>query len=375
MNDSIDKYISKSKNNLNTIIKCLETNIEFLDNDLWNSFDEVNDKVDNIVKIYYDRYYLYVSSDFSKIDKYIRFSNKINRKLKTILMSIIDYYEEIGEPNVIKEKEGSILYLTILIYVSLTLYDKNFINIDTPKKIEKVINNIIDNFARIRFRKEKDLVSLINNIKEVVRFNNKFNDEINSLSSSENKNSFISINNENKFYKVIYEYNINALNDYEEKDISIVNNKMNISSVLTTISYDLCYFTMFKLIKSGFDYYLLFPISKADLMNSEIRNNLINRNKVIGEKIKFLVNYEDIRNDYEFVNLMKDKDIDIYIEVDEPMETNNYNMFMDVSNVVVPEEFISINEKYVEIWKDMKMNFVIKNLGIRLTEKNLISRK
>ena len=73
--------------------------------------------------------------------------------------------------------------------------------------------------------------------------------------------------------------------------------------------------------------------------------------------------------------MMKFNDIDIFIEVNDSRETNNYNMFMDVQNIVVTEEFISINEKYVEIWKDMNMNFIIKNLGNRLTEKRLISRK
>ena len=375
MNDSIEKYLNKSKKNLNTIIESLETNIEFLDNELWNSYDEIKDKINNIVDIYYDKYYLYVSKDFSKIDKYIKFSNKINRKLKTILLSIIDYYENINEAETIKNKEGSILYLTILIYVALTLYDKEFITIDSPKKIEKVINNIIDNFARIRFKKEKDLVTLISNIKEVVEENNKFNDYLDSLNTKESHNIYMSINKDKNYYKSIYECKISELDDYDERDITIVNDKININSILTGISYDIAYYTMFKLLKNGLDYTILFPISKKNLMNDTIRNFMVNRNKNIVNKIKFLVDYDEIESDYEFINMMKFNDIDIFIEVNDSRETNNYNMFMDVQNIVVTEEFISINEKYVEIWKDMNMNFIIKNLGNRLTEKRLISRK
>ena len=374
MNDSIEKYLNKSKKNLNTIVENLETNIEFLDNGLWTTYQEIQETINNVINIYYDKYYLYASKDFAKIDKYIKFSNKINRKLKTILMSIIDYYESINEEITIKEKEGSILYLTILIYIALTLYEKEFIYIDTPKKIEKIINNIIDNFARIRFKKEKDLVTLINNIKDVVRENNKFNDNINNLNNSTSHNIYMSINKDN-YYKAIYEYKINALNDYEERDINIVNEKININSVLCEMSYDISYYTMFKLIKNGLDYIILFPISKKHLMDENIRKNLLNKNKVITSKIKFLVNYDEIINDYEFVNSMKANNIDIFIEVNDSKETNNYNMFMDISNIVVTEEFININEKYVEIWKDMNMNFIIKNLGNRLTEKRLISGK
>ena len=109
MNDSITKYLNKSKNNLYIILSNLESNIEFLDNDLWNTYDEIEEKVDNIIDIYFDKYYLYINNDYSKIDKYINFNNKINKKLKNILLAIIDYYESIDSSYIIKEKESSIL--------------------------------------------------------------------------------------------------------------------------------------------------------------------------------------------------------------------------------------------------------------------------
>ena len=56
-------------------------------------------------------------------------------------------------------------------------------------------------------------------------------------------------------------------------------------------------------------------------------------------------------------------------------ETDNYNMFMDIKNIVVDEEFLNTNEKYMEIWKDMNMNFIIKNLSNRLKLKDLFNRK
>ena len=167
MNDSINKYLNSSKENLNTILLNLETNIEFTENDLWKDSKEFEEIIKNITNIYFDKYYLYTSNDFKIIDKYIKFNTKINRKLKTILLAIIDYYKSKGLGNIVREKENSILYLTILIYIGLTLYDKEYYTIDTPKKIEKVINNIIDYFQNIRFKKDKDLVTLINNMWKV----------------------------------------------------------------------------------------------------------------------------------------------------------------------------------------------------------------
>ena len=375
MNGSIDKYLNRSKKNLSTILINLETNIEFLDNGLWSSSDEFKELINKIINIYYDKYYLYDSNDFSTINKYIKFNNNINRKLKTILLAIIEYYENNNMKHIIVEQESSILYLDILIYLGITLYNTNFYLIDDSKKIEKVINNIIDNFQSIRFKKTKDLVLLISNIKDIVSENNKFMNIIDNLNSDISHNYFIKINKKDKYYKVIYEYNIESLNEFDERDINIVNNKMKISNMFTGISYDLLYYNVFKLLSDGILNNFLFKVRKEDLMNNDTLNYLTRRSNTINKHIKFLLNYDEIQGDYDFINLMKSKDIDIVIEVNKVFETDNYNMFMDIKNIVVDEEFLNTNEKYMEIWKDMNMNFIIKNLSNRLKLKDLFNRK
>lgn len=375
MNGSIDKYLNRSKKNLSTILINLETNIEFLNNGLWSSSDEFKELINKIINIYYDKYYLYDSNDFSTINKYIKFNNNINRKLKTILLAIIEYYENNNMKHIIVEQESSILYLDILIYLGITLYNTNFYLIDDSKKIEKVINNIIDNFQSIRFKKTKDLVLLISNIKDIVLENNKFMNIIDNLNSDISHNYFIKINKKDKYYKVIYEYNIESLNEFDERDINIVNNKMKISNMFTGISYDLLYYNVFKLLSDGILNNFLFKVRKEDLMNNDTLNYLTRRSNIINKHIKFLLNYDEIQGDYDFINLMKSKDIDIVIEVNKVFETDNYNMFMDIKNIVVDEEFLNTNEKYMEIWKDMNMNFIIKNLSNRLKLKDLFNRK
>lgn len=375
MNGSIDKYLNRSKKNLSTILINLETNIEFLDNGLWSSSDEFKELINKIINIYYDKYYLYDSNDFSTINKYIKFNNNINRKLKTILLAIIEYYENNNMKHIIVEQESSILYLDILIYLGITLYNTNFYLIDDSKKIEKVINNIIDNFQSIRFKKTKDLVLLISNIKDIVLENNKFMNIIDNLNSDISHNYFIKINKKDKYYKVIYEYNIESLNEFDERDINIVNNKMKIGNMFTGISYDLLYYNVFKLLSDGILNNFLFKVRKEDLMNNDTLNYLTRRSNIVNKHIKFLLDYDEIQGDYEFINLMKSKDIDIVIEVNRVFETDNYNMFMDIKNIVVDEEFLNTNEKYMEIWKDMNMNFIIKNLSNRLKLKDLFNRK
>lgn len=375
MNGSIDKYLNRSKKNLSTILINLETNIEFLDNGLWSSSDEFKELINKIINIYYDKYYLYDSNDFSTINKYIKFNNNINRKLKTILLAIIEYYENNNMKHIIVEQESSILYLDILIYLGITLYNTNFYLIDDSKKIEKLINNILDNFQSIRFKRTKDLVLLISNIKDIVLENNKFMNIIDNLNSDISHNYFIKINKKDKYYKVIYEYNIESLNEFDERDINIVNNKMKISNMFTGISYDLLYYNVFKLLSDGILNNFLFKVRKEDLMNNDTLNYLTRRSNIINKHIKFLLDYDEIQGDYDFINLMKSKDIDIVIEVNKVFETDNYNMFMDIKNIVVDEEFLNTNEKYMEIWKDMNMNFIIKNLSNRLKLKDLFSRK
>lgn len=375
MNDIIDKYIISSKENLNIILINLENNIEFTNNNIWKNNTEFKDIIKSITNIYFDNYFLYCKNDFSKIDKFIKFNNKINRKLKTILLSIIDYYENNNILYKITNEEDTILYLTVLYYLSLKLYEENFNNVDNPKKIEKYINNIIDNFKDIKFKKEKDLVILIQNIKDILLKNSEFNNNINKLSTNDSHNTFIKINDNDNYYKVLYEYEIDKLNNYNELDINIVNNKINIFNILNGISYDLVYFTVFKLLKNGMNKKILFKITKEEILDDKILDYMIKRNSVVVNNIKFLVDYNDIKDNFDMVNKIRDKNINIFVEVNDDIETNNYNMFMNLKNIIVPEEFLSKNEKYIEIWKDMNMNFIVKDLQNKINEKELLGRK
>ena len=375
MNDIIDKYIISSKENLNIILINLENNIEFTNNNIWKNNTEFKDIIKSITNIYFEKYFLYCKNDFSKIDKFIKFNNKINRKLKTILLSIIDYYENNNILYKITNEEDTILYLTVLYYLSLKLYEENFNNVDNPKKMEKYINNIIDNFKDIKFKKEKDLVILIQNIKDILLKNSEFNNNINKLSTNDSHNTFIKINDNDNYYKVLYEYEIDKLNNYNELDINIVNNKINIFNILNGISYDLVYFTVFKLLKNGMNKKILFKITKEEILDDKILDYMIKRNNVVVNNIKFLVDYNDIKDNFDMVNKICDKNINIFVEVNDGIETNNYNMFMNLKNIIVPEEFLSKNEKYIEIWKDMNMNFIVKDLQNKINEKELLGRK
>lgn len=371
--DVIAKYINKSKSNLINIVKHLENNIEYVNNNLWDSYID-EELLKNIINIYYDKYYLNNVS-YEKINNYITINPKTNDRLKRILLSIIDYYDSINKLDVIKKNEENILYLDILIYLGLKIYDLNFKQIDEPKKLEKVINNVIDNFAKIRFRKEKDLTKLINKIKENIIDNNYFNNTINKLTKGSSYNEYIKLNKKENYYKVLYDYKINELNKYDIKDINIVNDELNIEEEVNKISYDILYFTNFKLLNKNIKYKFLFPITKDGFVNN-YDYFINNRNKDLLENIKFIIDFKEIEGDYNFINFIRERDIDLYIELNKTFETNNYNLFMEVKNIVTVESFISINEKYKEIWKDMDINFIIKDIENNiLLEKDLLRKK
>jgi len=372
--DVIAKYINKLKSNLVNIVKNLENNIEYINNNLWENYID-EDLLTSIINIYYDKYYLNNNVDYEKINNYITINKKTNEKLKKILLSIIDYYESINALDVIKKNEENILYLDILIYLGLKIYDLNLKQIDEPKKIEKVINNIIDNFAKIRFRKEKNLTNLINNIKENIIDSNYFTNTMNKLTKDNSYNQYLKINKKENYYKVLYDYKINELKKYETKDINIVNNELKIEEEINKISYDILYFTNFKLLNKNIKYKFLFPVTKEGFLNNYDYYNS-DRNKEILDNIKFIIDFKEIENDYNFINFIREKNIDLYIEVNKTFETNNYNLFMEVKNIVTIESFISTNEKYKEIWKDMDINFIIKDIDNNiLLEKDLLRKK
>ena len=375
MNDIIAKYIENSKNSIVNISNVLEDNIEFLDNNLWSSKEEFNEIITKVVNIYYDKYYLYKENNFENINKYIKFSNSINRKLKTILLAIIDYYESIDNAKVINQKESSILYLTILIYISLVLYNTKFNLIEEPKGIEKTINNIIDNFAKIRFNKNKDLNNIINGIKDDVIKNNEFRKILDSIINKESHNAYINLSKDNNYYKVLYEYDIDELDDYDGKDIRIVINELDVFKKFMMMSFDLCYYTSFKLLEKGLDYKLLLPIKKDYLDNETLDNMIHDKNEIVLSNILLVVDYEEIEGNYEFVNNLKSKKIGLAINVNKNKESDNYNMFLNVLDIIVEEEFLSLNDKYLEIWKDMELNFIVKNMDKKLSDKELLYNK
>ncbi len=374
MYDFIDKYILQSKKSLKYIIKYLDDNIIYSEQNLWTSNEELIKIIDEIVDIYYDKYYLYDKNDFSNIDKYIVFNNKINRKLKLNLLSIIDYFINNKKELEIQKKEGTILYLTILMYIAEELYNTNFNNINDNKKLEEKINNIIDNFSHIEYRNEKDLNKLIDNIKEYIEKNNKFYKLINKFNNNESYNNYIKVNKDTNYYKVLYQYDLNELDKYDSRDILNIIKKMNIKSELFKISFDITYIAIFKSLMKGLDIILLIDASKEDInyfIDYKEKNNL---NKNILNKIKFVLNYEELNEDYDFINKINDNNIDLFIEIKNSFETDNYNMFMGINRIIVPEEFLSINEKYLEIWKDMGMVIIKKDMDKVLSEKELLGK-
>ena len=375
MKDSINSYIEYSCKNLPIITLSLEKNIEFLGKALWTSKEEKEEIIKKVIEIYYENYYLYIENEYSKLEKYIKSSKNINKKLKNILLAIIDYYEKNEKEEVLLQNENGVLYLTILIYLSIVLYYSNFINIDCEEEIKAVIDKILNKFKKINYRKGANLNILINEIKDIVSKNNLYFRNINKLMYRGNKNSFINISKDTNYYKVMYEYDIDELDNYDGKDIKIVIKKLNIYDTLSYISFDMAYYTAFKLLDNNKNKIILFPIKK-ELLNKDTLDRFIgDKNKKVLKQIKFLITYDDIKKDYDFVNFAINHDLGICIDITEEFESDNYNMFMDIKDVTAPEGFLSLNEKYSEIWQDSEMNFIVKNMDKKISERELIKLK
>ena len=93
------------------------------------------------------------------------------------------------------------------------------------------------------------------------------------------------------------------------------------------------------------------------------------------QNIKFLIKYNEIQKDYDFVNFAINHNLNLCIDIEEEFESDNYNMFMDVKDVITPEGFLSLNDKYKEIWQDIEMNFIVKNMDTKLSERELLKIK
>ena len=201
---------------------------------------------------------------------------------------------------------------------------------------------------------------MVNLIKKNGSCEDKFFEYLDSINSDVSKNVYESIDVENKYYRVKYEYQIPEFKNYRQRDVDKFFKR--IEDDLNALSYELTTIAVLKSKLLNKDITFLFP---AELefykKESEINKLLkVTSNEEIKNNIKLLINYDDYNKNKEMVRILINAGFDLALEFDSPSDVP-YRTFNEIKTAVVPRDFMNVNKGNVDSWKENGINFVIKS--------------
>lgn len=374
MANIVDKYFNRKKKQIFDYSKLINNYLTYDNNQIWNinSSIDFNELIKKIISIYIDNYYFKSINDFEKYNEYLGDLIKCDNKFKTILVCS---FNSISEEFKIGNYKISLYILSIIIYTSIVLdrftYPYNNYKINT-KNILSIVDPMFKNISFVKYnfnsKINKDITSLI---RKNDNLESRFFTFLNSLNTDTSKNLYESINNQNKYYKISYKYNIPELREYRPKDVKKYMKR--IADDLNCISYELATVAALKSRKLGKDIYLLFPINLEFYeKESEIKKLFkITSNQGIKNIIKFYVDYDDYKKYTGIVRILSNSGFEVVINIEDNREVP-YGVFNEIKLAFITNEFLEKNKRNLEAWKNNGVEFVIKEISDSINELQML---
>ncbi len=374
MGNIVDKYFDKKKKDIFEYSKIVNTMLKYDNNQIWNNEAEFNSFLKSTISYYVDNYYFKSLTDFEEYNEYLGPLVKCDDRFKTILVCAIDSIKE--EFRVGNYKLSSYI-ITLIVYTSVVVdrftYPYNKYQV-TIKNVSNVIESM---FKFIAFVKYESKPEKLKNITKLIRVNNnnerKFFNMTNTLNNDNSKNEYESIDNNSKYYKVLYKYKIEELDGYSERELRKYFKR--VSDDLIILSFSLSSLTALKICMLNKDIKLLFPVNlefyEKDSEINKLSNTLENKN--VKSVIKLYASYNDTLEHKKVVRDLENAGFEIAINVEDASELS-YSAFDGFKLVFVNEEFVSANKTNMDLWKE-NMEFVVKNKGEIKSELQMLDIK
>lgn len=375
----VDKYLLRKKNDFVNYTKKIIEIVKIPNNKLYNGKQELIQLIKGIVDLYVDKFYYDDDQKFDLVNKYFNFKNDINIKLKVILLAVITYLEKNGKGDSIVGNEGSVLTLTIIIFVA---YDFDLLSnpyCDDTISFNGIKKNMIAKINSVSFiaynkNCDKQVEKIVDMIKNNRKTAKKFFAYLDSLDKSDSYNTFIDLSGDNKYYQVNYHWHIESISNERPADVTKIYDKMALYEKFIYLSYELASITVLKSFLLNKRVELVIPISYAFFKKKSNVNKLSKmlNNLEMKKKLKLFVKFSDFSNNLEPFENLVNNNFKILVDNDFEGETNNYNMFQDRQHIYTSQEFLDINVKYKEIWESKEKIFIIKNIGEEIDEDKLL---
>lgn len=340
MTNWVSVYKKNKKNNLYQYMGLI-SNILSIDNKkILGSKKRTSEILEKIVHLYIEKNYLYNNKKLNISNMFIQNKYIKEYDLDKEIYSTIEYFIKEGIALDIKNNEKDIILIAVFLKLAL-----EFDNLTNPFLKEKLnINNLVLEYINLYHK--IDFIYLIDQGKkntklliEAIKTNSVREKKFFDLLTNNNSfNKYIRINENIPFYIVQYNYYIEELETFDPKPIKSVYENSGIEDNFALISIELAIITLLKEIASRIkpSTYLI-PI-KIDYFNKD-KNTKELRNlfelKTINQKIKLLINYNELNND--IISILKRFKIDYYIYCN---KNATITTFEETEKYIFSKEFI-----------------------------------
>lgn len=372
-NDLINKYLLNKQKTLLSYSKTLYKVYEIDDEKLWKTEDEFENLMNNILKIYINKYYLRDKKDLSNLNEK-KLSDK-DFKMTLALAVVADYFKDKYSDYKDKYKK-SIYNLTLVLYIvtnadkEISFYNKYNV---TTKNIVNLLNKLFsDVIGEAQIDKNPFIMEMLaNKIKEAEQ------KEIRFFESIKDNESYISfLEYDKKSFYVDYTYDLHSLMKYDDIDVKYVYSKYKFKEQYMSVMYELSALTILKCFSNNCKVpNFLLPISSLYLKTKTSVDHLskVFSNPYMKDKIMFSTYFTDYKNNYhEYQKLIK-LGFKLVLFMDKS------EIIVDYSNIkydfifYVTEEFIESNQKFLEFAQKGKVEYkVIKEIK-KINEDELIN--
>lgn len=371
MANIVDKYFNKKKKQIFDYCKSVNEFLSYDNNQIWKTEPELNEFLKNTISVYVDKYYFKSLEDFKDYDEFIGPLIKSDDRFKTILVCAL---ENIPNNLRVGNFKISLYILTLIIYTSIVLdrftyaYSNYKVNLTN---VESIVEPMFNGVTFIKYEENhKKMKMLTNDIKKNDFLEKDFIDSLGELNSEVSKNLYEPIDKDNKYYKIIYKYDIPELKEFRKRDIEKYFKR--IKDDLNCISYELATLAALKIKLLNKDITLLFPVSLSFYANEIELNKLIRimSNAEVKKIIKLYANYDDYKKYPGVMRILSNAGFEVVINFEDSLEIP-YGTFNEIKEVSINNDFGNFNKNNFNSWKESGIKFIEKTMVVNKSVEEL----
>lgn len=366
MTDWVSVYKKNKKNNLYQYMSLI-SNILSIDNKrILGSKKRTSEILEKVTGLYIEKKYLNINKELNISNMFIenKYINEFN--LNKEIYSTIEYFIKNGIALDIKNNEKDIILIAVFLKLALDLDNLTNPFLKDKLNISNLVLEFINLYHKIDFiylidQGKKNTKLLIEAVKSNLVREKKFFD---LLTNNNSFNKYIRINENIPYYIVQFNYYIEELETFDPKPIKSIYENSSTEESFTLISIELAIITLLKEIankKKPSTYLIPIKINyfKKDKNTKELK--ALFELKAIKQKIKLLINYNDLNHD--ILNILKRNKIDYYIYCN---KNATITEFEETEKYIFSKEFIKKHQL------EAASNVILETINVYMKDNDIL---